>query len=843
MKRSNLPQIAGYIPRPRVDSLICKGLDYALVLVMAGPGYGKTLSVAHFLKNADVRLIYMRVSNVRTSVADFWDDTVKAAKKELPEYAAKLEKLGFPDSTACFEQFREMTAETAEAGKRLVYVVDNYERILEGRIVQFLNNLVESEPPNVTVFILCNVVQPFAKALPATGILRITDENLAFTVDEAKLMYEQYGVAATPGILKRAIKVTGGWPLGLRLICETHPETPESFSSCSPIQMIADLHEQHYFRNYTKDIQTQLVLFSLLPQFSLEMIQWEMDTPRETFAYILMQHPFVCYDHEDGLFSFQTMYQDFLRQRQNLLSMETRNECRIAAGKWFLAHDMVDEAMDCFWEAGDYDGFIDSVFAMPKVRVHTGPTSRVLQRLEQIPDSYAGSNPAVNYCRAFMYLNAADIKRAEELFWEVERRMLSQPDSDTKRMLLGDTYAALADIATYRGKDTGLAWMKKAYEQVPHGTRIHSPELLALGDNSAFFLPNGEAGQLEHMVDYFFEYARYADKVKNGCGYGYEFLFAGEAAYYREDMDHAAKMFNSAMMKARLTGQHDVICNALWDLGRIEMYYGNHRKALARLDELVAYVNENHLVQLYELRDCFIFWFYCRLGDLKKIPAWLADTIPGPENMPISMARKQVTGVRYLYLKGDKTKSYATLVQLESLWEGQGRWTERFCLQIMKLQHHMVAGEAEQFTKAFQKAYDMVYANNLKYCMSGFGKEMIAILDYLKKQDTGAFDMEWVDEVYRDSASIAKRLQVMQAAYKTQNHYHKSSVSLTKRENETLHFLAQGLTQKEIGRLMGISENAVKKHISKIYFKLGAVNRADAMHIATVNGLVDVVNS
>ncbi|MDL2295082.1 LuxR C-terminal-related transcriptional regulator, partial [Ruminococcaceae bacterium OttesenSCG-928-D13] len=345
------------------------------------------------------------------------------------------------------------------------------------------------------------------------------------------------------------------------------------------------------------------------------------------------------------------------------------------------------------------------------------------------------------------------------------------------------------------------------------------------------------------MVEYFFEYAQYADKVRNGCGYGFEYLFAGEAAFYREDMAHAAKMFNSAIMKARLTGQHDILCNALWNLGRIEMYYGNHKKALARLDELVAHINDNHLVQLYELRDCLIFWFYCRLGDLAKIPSWFANTIPGPENMPISMARKQVTGVYYLYLTGDKTKSYATLLQLESLWQGQGRWAERLCLYILKALLHMDAAEPEPFASAFKRAYDMVYANNLKYCMSGYGKEMVAILDYLKKQGISGYDREWLDAVYRDAVSTAKRLQVMQAAYKNQNYSRESSVSLTKRENETLHFLAQGLTQKEIGRLMGISENAVKKHISKIYFKLGAVNRADAIHIATMNGLVDVINN
>jgi DNA-binding CsgD family transcriptional regulator len=45
-----------------------------------------------------------------------------------------------------------------------------------------------------------------------------------------------------------------------------------------------------------------------------------------------------------------------------------------------------------------------------------------------------------------------------------------------------------------------------------------------------------------------------------------------------------------------------------------------------------------------------------------------------------------------------------------------------------------------------------------------------------------------------------------------------------------------------MAKLMGISVNTVKKHVSNIYQKLGAVNRADAIHVASIGGLVDVIN-
>lgn len=61
---------------------------------------------------------------------------------------------------------------------------------------------------------------------------------------------------------------------------------------------------------------------------------------------------------------------------------------------------------------------------------------------------------------------------------------------------------------------------------------------------------------------------------------------------------------------------------------------------------------------------------------------------------------------------------------------------------------------------------------------------------------------------------------------------------LTERENEVLQLLAQGLANKQIAHQLGISEHTVKFHVSSIYAKLGATNRAEAVRQGIVTGLV-----
>ncbi|BEQ14129.1 helix-turn-helix transcriptional regulator [Desulfoferula mesophila] len=62
--------------------------------------------------------------------------------------------------------------------------------------------------------------------------------------------------------------------------------------------------------------------------------------------------------------------------------------------------------------------------------------------------------------------------------------------------------------------------------------------------------------------------------------------------------------------------------------------------------------------------------------------------------------------------------------------------------------------------------------------------------------------------------------------------------SLTKRELEVLRLVAQGLSKPSIAKVLGISQNTVKRHVGNIFNKLGVNDRAQAAVWAARQGLV-----
>lgn len=65
-----------------------------------------------------------------------------------------------------------------------------------------------------------------------------------------------------------------------------------------------------------------------------------------------------------------------------------------------------------------------------------------------------------------------------------------------------------------------------------------------------------------------------------------------------------------------------------------------------------------------------------------------------------------------------------------------------------------------------------------------------------------------------------------------------AALGISPRELEVLHALAAGNTNKEIARALGVSPNTIKTHVARLFAKLDARRRTDALTKARALGLL-----
>lgn len=90
----------------------------------------------------------------------------------------------------------------------------------------------------------------------------------------------------------------------------------------------------------------------------------------------------------------------------------------------------------------------------------------------------------------------------------------------------------------------------------------------------------------------------------------------------------------------------------------------------------------------------------------------------------------------------------------------------------------------------------------------------------------------------RTETVVVKEVRVPRTVDFVQDTARMESLRITPREMEILHLIARGLSNREIAAELFVSENTVKTHSSRLFDKLNARRRTQAVQIAKNQGLI-----
>lgn len=843
-RQKYLPSTENILSRPRVSALFQQGAAHSLVTVVTAPGYGKTIAAAAFALQAKGRLVWLDIVDMDNEPSRFWKSVIGAVSKEMPRLAQRFEAEIFPGSPASFDGFLGDVSREVLDGERVLVIVDNFDCLTNGDILLFFNRLVEMGPENLCLVLMSSSKRDMGlrRGKNTAGPFRITAEDLQFTNDEAIAFFDANEVALPPAEISRIVRETDGWPLALYLICDGYRRGHlRKNTTDSPIAYIVELFETGYFLSYDTFVQKLFVKLSLLPFFSLEVISALDPGNCNGGTEAVIYNDFVAYDFAAKTYRFYGKYREFLSFRHYLLNDEDRREVYLVAGAWFQQNGMYCEALDCFFGCAEYDRFLNVLLTLPKGRTSVVLSRHALEYMERFPDEYKCANRNFLYAKGFFHLNHMEVEQAYAIFKQLVDTWESAERTQEDDVLLGEAYAVLSNIGLLRNTDNILDDIKRAETLLPNGSYVQDASLMMVGNNSAFYLPGNEAAEIERMLALFSEYAPIARHVLQGNGYGCASLYAAEAAHLQGKMEQARNHYFRAIYNARECDQHDIVCNCYYLLTHIAVYYGDYRGATENLEALSNYIGERGLQNLYEIQDCAWSWFHIKVGDLDCVPRWVVENDERYyAQMPMEAGRNRLMSMYYLIERHDYYEAQAAMGRMRSIFAEKGLWYIRLVVYILESECLLKTGDRLGSAEVFAKAYEMSWRNNIVMPFIELGNVMRGIVDNARKARAGTFDENWLSLVYQGASAYAKRLAAVRREYnKAHRIKPQSSLRLSQREKEALDFLAQGMTREEIASVMEISLSGVKKHVRGIYNKLGAINRADAIRIATSMGIIE----
>jgi LuxR family maltose regulon positive regulatory protein len=235
-------------------------------------------------------------------------------------------------------------------------------------------------------------------------------------------------------------------------------------------------------------------------------------------------------------------------------------------------------------------------------------------------------------------------------------------------------------------------------------------------------------------------------------------------------------------------------------------------------------------------------WFYIQTGRVDKLAPWLKDDFEESDLNSINIGLEIVVKAKYHYAEKHYPAALAVLQHRENKY---GIWAfvmGKIVILVMEAVCFYQLHDKEEAYRTLEEAYNLAQPNDLYMPFTELGKDMRTLVNAALKDGATAIPRDRLLKIRNNASAYAKKLFAVTEQYNPPGRQsivvgdtgnYALTVSLSPREMDALTGLSQGLTWEEIAEALGISLNTVKSVIRSVYTKLGAINRADAVRLAT----------
>jgi len=330
----------------------------------------------------------------------------------------------------------------------------------------------------------------------------------------------------------------------------------------------------------------------------------------------------------------------------------------------------------------------------------------------------------------------------------------------------------------------------------------------------------------------------YTSRTISGFLSGADSLCQAEFAFFRGDLNDAEQHAREAVFKAREKGQYEIESKSYFYLLRIQLCNGNISARAETWEQMEAQLDIPDYINRYVIYDIMTGWFYAHTGETNRIASWLWNEFEESNLNLLFHNFETLVKAKSLFARKQYGETLKFLERKE-VREGLGSFYLGM-LEICTLKTAVLSrmGDEETALKNLEAAY-RISLYNTGDCLVTFdmpfielGEDMRTLAGTALSSEKCTIPRPWL-EIIRNKASVyAKKFTMAKEQYR--NSEGEGEVPfLSSQELSILAGISQGSTREEIARNYSLSISTVKNIIKTIYDKLGAVNRADAIRIAT----------
>jgi LuxR family maltose regulon positive regulatory protein len=842
-----------------------------LTVVAAPAGSGKTTLVRQWLAEVP-GVAWIALEPDDSDPIRFWRYVISACQAFDShigsESLAQLDQ-PLPIQSALRPVLSAFVNELARVERPAVLVLEDYHTIVAEQIHSGLMFVLDHLPSQVHVVLISRGTPPLPLArLRASGELaEIGKSDLRFSRAEASALLEQaHGTNLTEADISRIDTSFEGWAAGLRLLVlalqgdDQRGVVERILSGAGPHRReLADYFLAEVVDTQPEAVQDFILRTSFLERFTAVLCEAVTGRPdgARVLEHLEQRNLFVeSLEGPGDWYRYHALFASAMRLEAHRRMGETGvAEVLRRASSWYVQHEMLPEAIDAAFDAGDTPAAVDLLeqlihqhYTSERQESPFPPNLHALERwLPRVSSTILQERPLVSFGLAtpLLFTPLLQMRPTTSLPVDAIEHLLEYAEqgfsANGETAYLGRVLGFRAMVAQQLGlMDDGGRWSAAALELLPSSDLVwRSICLCGLGsaqmhrgqvfeattrfaDARGLCEPGGldsfarissgllgwaqiEQGDVRRAASLFRGMLAAARRVDDIDDVGRALHGLAEIGLWQNDLDQARARAEEVLHVAHGFPYVDFYIHAGLVLARADLAVGRADAALARCEALLGDATDRQLQAEIELQAAAIAF---SAGAVARVRGWLDSRQSELGRERAQVDREQLLIARVHLLDGNPTAAVGLANTLLDPAEREGRGRvaleARAVLALAYAADNQMPTAASMLVEALAAAEPMAARRVFLW----EGPRMAALLrSTLPNVEDGRL------------AAFGRSLLHASA---------EPAESLSAREVEVLRLLAAGRDNAAIANELIVSVNTVKAHVKAIYRKLAVNNRAEA---------------